>query len=344
MHRNNLDFLRLIFACLVLITHSYVLSLSNQQDFISVLTHGQINCSSLGVKGFFIISGFLIYRSAMSSKNVQDYLVKRILRIYPAFIVMLIVMFFLGLIVSSQTVGQYFHNRSALSYIPVNLAMFKPQQYNIDGVFETNPYKGAINGSIWTIPYEFLFYLLIAMLFFIRKHRKIVAGLFFIGYLLLWTLVLRYEDSKEVNILNNAFELHRMAHFGLCFFGGAILAIIKLDQYRYKHLVLIAALIGLCGCVITRTFYFSQFLWLPLIIISFGTYASAGIAGLNKKMGDFSYGIYLYGFPVQQTLLHYYHFNYWELMLISIPVTFILGMLSWHIIEKRALKLKTFFP
>lgn len=321
-----------------------MLSLSSQQDFISMLTHGQINCSSLGVKGFFIISGFLIYRSAMSSKNVQDYLVKRILRIYPALIVMLIVTFFLGLIVSSQTVSQYFHNKSALSYIPVNLVMFKQQQYNIDGVFETNPYKGAINGSIWTIPYEFFFYLLIAMLFFIRRYRKVVAGLFIIGYLVLWALTVRYEDSREVDILNNTFELHRMAHFGLCFFGGAILAIIKLDYYKYKHLVLTAALIAICACVITRAFYFSQFLLLPLIIISFGTYASAGIAGLNKKMGDFSYGIYLYGFPVQQTLMHYYRLNYWELMFISIPITFILGMLSWHIIEKRALKLKTFFP
>lgn len=344
MHRNNLDFLRLVFACFVLITHSYVLSLSNKQDFISLLTSGQINCSSLGVKGFFIISGFLIYRSALSSKNVLDYLVKRVLRIYPAFIVMLIVTFLLGLVVSDQTVSEYFHNRSAQTYIPVNLAMFRQQQYNIDGVFDTNPYKNAINGSIWTIPYEFLFYLLMATLFFIRRYPKVVTVLFIIGYVLLWVLTIRYEDSKEVNIINNAFELHRMAHFALCFFGGALLAVISLDRYRYKYFVLIAAVTATIICIYTNVFYFSQFILLPLIILSFGTYASPAIAGLNKKMGDFSYGIYLYGFPVQQTLMHYYHMNYLRLMFVSIPITFILGMLSWHLIEKRALKLKILFP
>lgn len=344
MHRNNLDFLRLVFACLVLITHSYVLSLSNEQDFISRLTQGQINCSSLGVKGFFIISGFLIYRSAMASKNVLDYLVKRVLRIYPAFIVMLIVTFLLGLVVSNQTVNDYFHNKSALTYVPVNLAMFRQQQYNIDGVFETNPYKGAINGSIWTIPYEFLFYLLISLLFFIRSQKKIVTAVFIAGYVLLWALTIRFEDSREVNILNNAFELHRMAHFGLCFFGGALLAIADLDHYSHKYVLFGLSLLITIICVYTRTFYFSQFVLLPFTILSFGTLATKGIAGLNKKMGDFSYGIYLYGFPVQQTLMHYYHLNYSVLMFLSIPITFILGMLSWHLIEKRALKLKTLFP
>ena len=156
MHKNNFDIFRLVFATLVLITHSYSLTGLPEHDFLYNMTSGQISCSSLGVKGFFIISGYLIFQSVLLSKNWVDYIIKRILRIYPAYIAVLIFAIILGFFISDLSANQYFSD----------LAMFLPLHYQIDHVFSTNVYKDAINGSIWTIPYEFLFYLILSFAFY----------------------------------------------------------------------------------------------------------------------------------------------------------------------------------
>src|SRR6476646_3313529 len=89
LHQNNFDFLRLIFALSVIITHSYPLSGLPEIDPLHRLTAGQLSFSYVGVRGFFVISGFLIYESLMRSKGLDDYFIKRILRIYPGLLVVL---------------------------------------------------------------------------------------------------------------------------------------------------------------------------------------------------------------------------------------------------------------
>ena len=344
MHKNNFDIFRLVFATLVLITHSYSLTGLPEHDFLYNMTSGQISCSSLGVKGFFIISGYLIFQSVLLSKNWVDYIIKRILRIYPAYIAVLIFAIILGFFISDLSANQYFSDHSTRAYFFSNLAMFLPLHYQIDHVFSTNVYKDAINGSIWTIPYEFLFYLILSFAFLLKKMPKALIAVLLAGYAALFLLTLKYEDHASVYIPKEVFELHLLAHLGLCFFGGAALAAIRISDSRYKLPLLITSFVFCVLFICTRTFYFTQFFILPLFIILAGTYATKGIAGLNEKIGDFSYGIYLYGFVVQQILMHYFKFNYLELMFISIPITFILGALSWHLIEKRALALKKYFP
>src|ERR1700761_9194934 len=107
MHKNNFDFFRLVFATMVLITHSYILTGLPEHDIFSTWTGGQISCSSLGVKGFFIISGYLIFQSVLRSKNWGDYMVRRILRIYPAYIVVLFIAILLGYFISELSPRQY---------------------------------------------------------------------------------------------------------------------------------------------------------------------------------------------------------------------------------------------
>jgi len=344
MHRNNFDFLRLLFATLVLITHSYTLSGLPENDFLSQWTHGQISCSSLGVKGFFIISGFLIFQSVLRSKNWFDYMIKRILRIYPAYMIVLVVGLLVAWGLTDLNTQQFFADRSARNYISQNLAMFLPLKYQVDNVFATNPYKYAINGSIWTIPYEFLFYILLSLTFILKQFTKLLTILFIAGFVLLFLCMLRYENVPAYYIPADTFEIHLLMHLALCFFGGAALAAIRIHEFRYKLLLLIGTIILLFVIIGLHKFYYTQFILLPVIIILIGTYATKGIAGLNKTMGDFSYGIYLYGFIVQQTLIHFFNLDHLQLMFIAIPITFILGALSWYLIEKRALTLKKYFP
>ncbi len=119
MHKNNFDFLRLCFALFVLITHSYVLSGENN-DGLNSLTNGQTNFSNIGLKGFFIISGYLIFESLIRSKNWLDYFGKRFLRIFPAYIVVLIFGFLIGLFLTHQQYGQYVTSKDSWSYIYQN--------------------------------------------------------------------------------------------------------------------------------------------------------------------------------------------------------------------------------
>lgn len=160
---NNFDFLRFIFASFVIISHSYALSGSTEGDILSRITKSQMNFSYIGVHGFFIISGYLIFNSLLRCKGLADYYWKRLLRLYPALFVVLLLTVLLAPAVYEGSVP-YLHNKSVYSYIPQNLTLFFRQK-GIDGVFESNPYKHSINGSLWTICYEFSMYIMVSFLF-----------------------------------------------------------------------------------------------------------------------------------------------------------------------------------
>ena len=162
--KNNFDFLRLVFALLVVIAHSYPLSgnsISNQ--WIYQITNGQIELSNIGLNGFFIISGYLIYQSLDRSKTIINYLWKRILRLFPALFVVLLLTVILALFLYEGPVSKV-NNKDFYSYIPRNLSLYN-LQYNFTGVFGKNPFPSAINGSLWTICYEFTLSILLGFLF-----------------------------------------------------------------------------------------------------------------------------------------------------------------------------------
>ncbi len=161
--KNNFDFLRLIFFFFLIITHSYLLSGNIAEcDLLCQFSNGQVSFSYIGVKGFFTISGFLIFQSLERSKNIIDYLWKRILRLFPAlFFVLLFTVILVPFVYQSNI--PFLQNKSLLSYIPNNLMLYRIQ-FGISGVFESNPFKSTINGSLWTIPYEFTMYILLSCL------------------------------------------------------------------------------------------------------------------------------------------------------------------------------------
>ena len=87
-----------------------------------------------------------------------------------------------------------------------------------------------------------------------------------------------------------------------------------------------------------------QFVFTPFVVIGFGIRSTAYLRDVGQKIGDISYGIYIYGFLVQQTLMHFFVFDYITLFCTTVPITMALGYASWHLIEKRALKLKNWRP
>jgi peptidoglycan/LPS O-acetylase OafA/YrhL len=129
--KNNFDFLRLLFASFVIITHSYPLCGIFECDWLCQITNGQVLFSYIGVKGFFVISGYLVFQSLQRSNNILDYYWKRCLRLFPALFVVLFLTVVLSPFVYESDIP-FFHNKSLLTYLPNNLSIYNIQytRYN----------------------------------------------------------------------------------------------------------------------------------------------------------------------------------------------------------------------
>ena len=335
MHKNNFDFLRLIFALLVVVHHSFPLSGTSEQDALFYATHGLLSFSYIGVRGFFVISGFLIFPSLMRSKNLIDYFVKRALRIYPGLFVVLAVTLFFSMFLYDGKILSFFKMKETYSYIPINLSLIKLQNY-IPGVFGTNVFPRAINGSLWTIVYEFALYCTIAFFIFL-KHKTIffqrIVLLFFIALF----FVIRIFQNQIETIHIGTLGLYMFAHNGIYFYVGALLSTYDLQKIKYKFSILITAFLVWILLIRNPNFELIQYFLFPVIVLFFGTFSTKYLNSIGEKIGDLSYGVYIYGFPIQQTLMHFYALSCLQLTLAATPIILVFAWFSWHFVEKIAL-------
>jgi peptidoglycan/LPS O-acetylase OafA/YrhL len=130
---NNFDIIRILFAWFVIVSHSYVLNGEGPTDPLASLTNGYMIFSFIGVKGFFIISGYLIFQSLERSKSILDYLAKRILRIFPALLVVLLLTLFFVYFIYPPYQGYYLFQPEIYKYFIGNGILFMPHFF-IKGV------------------------------------------------------------------------------------------------------------------------------------------------------------------------------------------------------------------
>ncbi|WP_313093023.1 acyltransferase family protein [Chryseobacterium flavum] len=330
---NNFDFLRLLFASLVIVSHSY--PLTGKPEIIGVLTNEQLSLGSLSVDCFFIMSGYLIMMSLQRSKSPQEYIWKRLLRLYPAYIVLLMLtMLFLPVLYQGNNI---FHEKSYWSYFPNSFTLYKIQ-YEVKGIFENNPYPKAINGSLWSLSYEFTMYIALLFLYPLRKSKYIiyiVTGIFLISF---------YFTVNKVPFLGNTMKkvfLHPDQFYRLCtyFMAGSSFVFINFKKMNFLWVKWLLFFILLASLYLEIFKYVSPVI-LPLLILLVGTSSTQYINNIGKKIGDISYGVYIYAFIVQQTLMYYWGLGTLVLMVVSIMITYLLAYGSWHLIEKKMLTYK----
>lgn len=333
---NNFDFLRFLFALLVVVSHSYPLSGDNESSqWIYKITNGQIILAQIGLSGFFIISGYFIFQSLERSKDLLDYFKKRFLRLFPALAVVLILCLILVPFVYEGNVS-FLKNIPVYTYVPFNLSLFGFQS-SIKGVFDTNAYH-AINGSLWTIRYEFSLYIALALLFFIRIQKQLVTFMLlvvFTIFLLLYTFCLNRFGGSSLFGLQGIHILN----LGTFFISGSLLASLQFEKIKHKTVIL-----GISILILVLSLYFKCYesvkhLVFPIVVLLIGFIPLPFICTFGK-FGDMSYGIYIYSFPVQQTLMYYYKMDTYSLLIYSVLLSIGFGYISWHLIEKRALKYK----
>lgn len=334
---NNFDFLRLIFATFVVISHSFWITGNFPKETIYLLTSGQIDLGTLGVKGFFVISGYFVFKSLIRSKNIIHYFIKRLLRLYPA---LLILSLFIVLVIPFLYYGppSLLSNKDYLHVIP-NILKLYSEPIKVDGVFTSHP-KNEINMSLWTLPYEFSCYIILAILFFIKsKFRLLITAITFI---ISWYLAC-YKSLWLNGILFNTLHLQSYYFYDLaCFFSsGILLSFLNFSKLKFRFSITLLLFFLLIISIHYHYFFYVKYLLIPPIILLIGTYQKGFFSNIGHKWGDISYGVYIYGWFIQQILYHFFHLNEWLLTVSSLPIIYFLGWLSWNFIEKKALKLKT---
>lgn len=328
----------------VIITHSYALLGLPEKDWLTKITNGLLSFSRLGVFMFFIISGFLVANSLWNSNSIKSFFWKRFLRIFPALaVVLFLATFVLGPLTSTSTLKEYFTRPSTYHYVLGGLSLYDTQ-YSLPGVFKTNPRTG-VNGPLWTLPYEWTCYILLVCLMIPLKKRRILGTALVIVFLMgLRFLIGRYQIFQVINFLN--LDSRQLLLFGALFFSGALgLELRKYLSFR----PIISILLVLAVCFLSylnknATFYF------VLLVVPYLTLSLAG-APLSQKIltwfsnVDYSYGLYIYAYPVGQTIIHYFHkyLSVPSLIILTIVFTLPFAMASWYLIEKPALRLKKWY-
>jgi peptidoglycan/LPS O-acetylase OafA/YrhL len=217
-------------------------------------------------------------------------------------------------------------------------------QFDIKGVFDNNPYPSAINGSLWTIPYEFTLYIFLSFFIFISNNifKKI---LILTSFLVMYFGSLFYLDElSKIAVFDIGF-LH-LFNLGAFFVGGAVLASFKfetiLNNRKIKYLVLLFLFFTILLTIKLEVYNSFKHLFLTLFVLLFGLMSFYPINNLHK-IGDYSYGIYIYSFPIQQTLMYYFKFSTGKLICYSVLISLLFGVLSWFFVEKKLLAFKNRF-
>lgn len=334
---NNFDFLRFFAASLVIISHTFPLFGSQFEPFVAVA--GYTTFGGLAVYIFFTISGFLITKSWFDNPGFFIFAYKRFLRIFPGLIA---AVFFGALIVgplaTKLSVREYLTHPQTMDYLK-NVFLF-PIRYYLPGVFTDNPYQNAVNGSLWTLSIEFIMYVFVAVfgVLGILKRKWLIAALILAMLFLDMHILPRPEYQSLVIFYMKAADSLKCAIFFLLgsFFylnnekislnpGFALLA---MALYFISFRTQAASIVG--------------YLALPYLILffAFSDYPFRKFG----KYGDFSYGMYVYAFPVQQSVmwLGARHLSIWGFFALSYLFTLALSAVSWHLIEKQALRLKPY--
>lgn len=325
---NNLTFIRLVAALSVIYGHTSAVVAGAPADWVAVTT-GYAFLGGVAVDLFFLISGFLVTASILKG-GVKNYVVSRVLRIYPALWVNLIlVTFVLGSIVTTLSVGEYLTDSDTWTYF-LGLAFTYKGGFFLPGVFTQN-HDHAVNGSIWSVLIEVWLYVVVAFfyIFGIMRNRAIFNTVFFVLIVVLWS------DKSDLSAsLGGATSLHVC----LFFYIGSFLYINRNEIPVSPYFMLIA--LFLSGITLgTEKFAYGYIL---LLVTFFCTVSFLKQFSWMDKWGDYSYGVYLYGWPAQQlTAWVFPNFSGAHNFLTASTVAFVCSVASWHLVEERALRLKS---
>lgn len=323
---SGFDYMRLILALIIVCFHSVVTSYGKEAQHAFNQTSWRYLMFML-LPMFFSLSGFLVAGSLERSKGIFVFLGLRAFRIFPALAVdTLFCALIIGPIATTLPLSEYFQHPTFISYFQNILGII---HYYLPGVFEHNPFD-QVNGQLWTVPSELECYIALAALSAIGSHRY--PRIFF-GILLACTALL---EGRVLLVGAKANPDHMLVLF---FLSGVSIYLLRERIVWDVKLFAIGLAVGMF-CL-----FHDQFKYLSPLPLAYIT-AYLGLLNPHKigllKKGDYSYGLFLYGFPIQQTLVAFVPFTHewYGNILLAVPCAFAFAALSWHLVEKRVLERK----
>ncbi|WOJ96518.1 acyltransferase [Congregibacter brevis] len=327
--RNNFTALRILFAWLVLFGHSFPITGHGELNPLREFFERSTWIGEIAVSGFFAISGFLVAASFVR-RGMVDYCISRVLRIYPALIVCVCLsVVVLGASLTTLERSAYFSDPRTWNYFWNTTAMF-PMSFRLPGVFDSLPRPG-INGSLWTLPVEVSCYILLMFVGATGLLRwRTLANL--AGVALLLFSINYFGDIPLVG------RIEKWAEPCVYFLLGVGCYINRVSIPLSVALAVVAG--GLAYAALGEPWFPYVFPPAFVYLIFFAAYRSPYL-DLDRWLGDPSYGIYIYAWPVQQTIVYFFPEQgpYFNTALATIVVV-LLALMSWHFLEKPALGLK----
>lgn len=334
--KNNIDFIRVAAALCVLYSHQHALMGLPEPSVL-----GAHSLGGFGVLVFFSLSGFLVAQSWHADPSFYRFVLRRMLRIWPAMAVaVLLAALVLGPMVSKLPLREYYAHPLIGEYL-LNLQFTVRDALPLQ--FTGSAIAGAVNGSLWTIPLELKCYaamLLLGVLGVLRIKWVVplltlaAAAVYFYLFPQMDDLLARFGQTATTNFL---------VQFSLFFFAGVSLYSLGIHHLLARTQIAAGALVLVVACLALLLGRPLLALWLavPTLTLLFGITATRGLRRAGRY-GDVSYGIYIYAFPVQQTFIWLYKdsLGFWQLLAASVAATVVLAFLSWHLVENPALRFK----
>lgn len=331
-HRsNNFDFIRLVAALAVMFSHQFALLGLPEPLVLHYQTLG-----GFAVLVFFSVSGYLITSSWQGDPHLGRFAARRLLRIWPGLIcTVLLCGLLLGPLVTTVTMAEYWKS-------PVTHQFFRTLFFSVSpflpGVFPHSPLAYVPNGVLWTIPIELRCYGYLAILG--------MCGILRLRWLMLSLLVCMagwyfYVHNAELVFERNHTHLFEVEYASFFFASACFYLFRDAWNTKFRKMLVLGVLWGLGALA-----YFighsliAAFLVVPYSVVLLGT-ESFPVLRRFGRFGDLSYGVYIYAFPVQQTVIWLtpsrgftYH------LAIALSITLMLAWLSWHLVEDVALGFK----
>jgi len=328
---NNFHLIRHAAAAAVVLTHSYSVVTGRFESEPLVAWFG----TSIGlyaVSVFFVLSGFLIAQSLEASADLIRFAVSRMLRIFPALMIAVaLASLVIGPLLTQLPAGAYFADPDLARHIVGSLSTLATD-HHLPGLFAALPESGRVNVPLWTLKYEIAAYISLAT---IAASALLLGARFMIwaaGAVIMGCIVAHaaFPDDEATGSLHNAIHLFLPFYLGV----GAyhLRRLIPLTASGVVLLAGVAVLVAptVLGSVAESVLIAYSVLWLAFLP-GFPTRRL-------ERLGDASYGIYIYAFPIQQLLrLLYPGIEPLALFCASLAVTVPLAFASWHLIEKPCL-------
>jgi peptidoglycan/LPS O-acetylase OafA/YrhL len=327
---NNFGLLRLALALAVVVSHAFSVATGRVDDEPLAMSTG-FTLGEHAVNGFFAISGFLVTMSYVQ-RGWRDYLVARLLRIAPGLVAAtLVVSLLLGAAMTRLELSAYLADPQLWRFVTGTLTTFKSAAA-LPGVFGQNPLPFPM-GTVWTLKYESLCYLgvFVAGIAGLLAHRRLA--------LVLWLALVCAVLAREVLVPNGSKGVETALRLPLIFLTGGL---IQLWRERVPlslaGLVLCIVLTAACaGTPLYKAVLYLTTAWGVLVL----ALHPALTGRLPEPRADLSYGVYLYGWPVQQMLYALLPtLGAGVLLGPALALTVLAAALSWYGVEMPALALK----